>query len=190
LEILEQESVWLDSLGGEMLDILGVKKDDFVIDFGCGKGRYTIPLSQIVGQNGNVFAVERNLDDVVELRERISVYGGKGSINIINLEDIKLESVGNGVIDCVLAFDVLQYVEDWEKFFNTVRRVLKPCGTIHVYPAAVPHPGAIEIEKLLTALESTGFKACGKRMFRMMHNIDIVDDEVYSFSLCNYKFGA
>ena len=60
MEMSEHEKQWLTNQGAEMLATLGVKKHDSVIDFGCGKGRYTIPLSQVVGENGNVLAV--NLD--------------------------------------------------------------------------------------------------------------------------------
>ena len=183
MEMSEHEKQWLTDQGAEMIATLGVEEGSSVIDFGCGEGRYVIPLSQVVGENGNVLAVECDSDQVAVLRGRITAFGGQGPIRILNSDDIWLQSVDDGTIDSVFAFDVLQYIEDWEIFFESVCRVLKPCGSIHVYPAAIPHPGAVDVELLASTMNKIGLQGDGRRWFRMMHNKDIVNDEVYTFSL-------
>lgn len=40
---------WLDP-PSRVLDRLGVRADDVVIDFGCGPGFYTIPLARMAGR--------------------------------------------------------------------------------------------------------------------------------------------
>jgi predicted methyltransferase len=62
MEISQHETLWLQKTGAEMLRTLGVKEGDSVIDFGSGEGRYTTPLSQIVGIDGTVYAVERDTE--------------------------------------------------------------------------------------------------------------------------------
>jgi ubiquinone/menaquinone biosynthesis C-methylase UbiE len=181
MEMSEHEKQWVTAQGAEMITALGVEEGSSVIDFGCGKGSYTIPLSQVVGKNGNVLAVERNSDEVAVLRERISEFGGQGSITILSSEDVRLESVDDGTIDSVFVFDVLQHIDDWDIFFKSVRRVLKPGGRVHVYPATIPHPGSIDVKRVALAINRIGLQGDGKRQFRMVHNKDMVDDELFTF---------
>ena len=93
--------------------------------------------------------------------------------------------MADGTIDSVFAFDVLQHIEDWDIFFKSVYRVLKPGGSIHVYPAIVPHPEAVDLERVVLKMNKIGLQGGGKKKFRMMHNIDMVNDDVYTFSLPN-----
>ena len=37
-----------------ILDETGIKPGDFVLDYGCGSGSYTIPLAELVGGKGKV----------------------------------------------------------------------------------------------------------------------------------------
>ena len=185
MSILEHEKQWLMNKGAQMVATLGIKEGDSVVDFGCGKGRYTIPISQAVKKNGNLLAIERNSDETAVLRERVAEFGKKNVIQILEKEDIQLQSVENGVIDHIFVFDVLQYIDNWELFFNSVHRVLKSTGKIHVYPATIPHPGAVDIEKVNLTINMNGIWKRSEREFEMMHNKDMVIDKVYTFSLLN-----
>ena len=53
MDISKHETLWLQREGAKMISNLGVKPDDCVVDFGSGHGRYTIPLSQVVGVKGH-----------------------------------------------------------------------------------------------------------------------------------------
>jgi len=183
MNMSEHEEQWLTTHGAEMISTLGINSSNTVIDFGCGIGRYTIPLSRIAGENGRVFAVERDAQELAILRKRMDRFGNPDAIEVLESDDIRLQSVKDSSIDQMLVFDVLQYIEDHEMFFQSIHRVLKPGGQIHVYPAAVPHPGAVnmmQVEKLMTRC---GLTCTGKTQFRMMHNKDIVHDEVHTFLL-------
>ena len=183
MEILEHEEKWLSSNGAKMVSTLGVKPGSSVIDFGAGKGRYSIPISQVVGNDGSVLAVERDCDEVTVLRERMDCFGGYESIDILNDEDISLDSVDDKTIDNIFAFDVLQYIDDWEVFFKSLCRVLKTNGSIHIYPAAIPHPGVVDIIQVASLMNNLGLYENKKIEFEMMHNKDMVNDIVYSFIL-------
>lgn len=178
----EHEKQWITDHGAEMIKSLGIKEGHSVIEFGCGIGRYAIPLSQVVGKKGQVLAVEREPEEVNVLRERITLFCERGAIEILNSEDIRLQSVDDESVDHVLIFDVLQYIEDVELFFESVHRVLKPGGSLHVYPAKVPHPGAVDMEHVTSTINKLGLQSEEGRPFRMMHNKDMVDDVVYTFN--------
>lgn len=183
MECSDHEIRWLSNQGAEMIRALGVNQGRTVIDFGCGKGRYSIPIAQVIGSGGMVLAVERDADDVSELRKRTAEFGVQNFITILHSEDIRLLSVADGTVDCVFAFDVLQYIGDAKTFFQSIRRVLKPGGTLHVYPALIPHPGAVDMEQILSRIREAGLMECGSAIYRMMHSADLLDDRVYTFCL-------
>jgi len=184
MELSKHETSWLKHEGKTFLTTLGIKQDTRVIDFGCGQGRYTIPLAQVVGANGQVFAFERDNDAIAVVQERIPVFLNNSNVTFIttNTDDIT-STVIEKSIDSILVFDVLQYIQNWDIFFMSITKVLKLGGFIHIYPAAIPHPGDVNIKLARTKLEKMGFKLTNTREFRMMHSIDMLDDIVYSFCL-------
>jgi ubiquinone/menaquinone biosynthesis C-methylase UbiE len=183
-EISRHETLWLQSKGEKMLIDLGVKNQDYVIDFGCGEGRYTIPLSKIVGKKGCVYAVERDENAMAILQEKLPLFSITDAIKFLKVSDLeKTNTISDKTINSIFVFDVLQYVQDWDLLFSYFFRVLKPNGIICIYPAAIPHPGDVDIELVLSKMEKVGFKYIKLTKFRMMHNVDMVDDIVYSFCL-------
>ncbi len=184
MEISKHELLWLQSEGAKMIADLGVKSNDSVIDFGCGQGRYTIPLSQIVGEKGHVYSFERDDEAIAILNARLPVFS-KANIVSLHKEDI-LElstSISDKTIDSIFVFDVLQYIKDWDLLFTSFSRVLKLKGCIHIYPAAIPHPGSVDMELVNSKLIKFEFIQVNSNKYRMMHNVDMVDDIVFSFCL-------
>ena len=54
------------------------KLEPVVIDYGCGPGRYTLPIAKLVGPKGKVFAVDRReikdpLESFCGLKKKLSV---------------------------------------------------------------------------------------------------------------------
>jgi ubiquinone/menaquinone biosynthesis C-methylase UbiE len=183
MDILEQEQQWMLSRGSEMVQDLGINSDDVVVDFGCGIGRYVIPLSQAVGENGAVLAIERTSEDIETLKERVDLFGRASVVQVVATEDAQLLSVSDASVDSLLAFDVLQYIENWTDFFESVARVLKRSGMLHVYPAVGPHPGAVDVERMVSVATTCGLSVRAQRRFVMMHNKDLLEDEVYTFNV-------
>ena len=177
----EYEEQWLSGQGADMLRNLGVKESDCVVDFGCGRGRYTVPATQIVGQNGMVFAIERHINELDILNERLAKFSSNESVKILNTESLHLDSISSASVDVLLTFDVLQYIEDYETLFESVKRILKPNGLLLVYPASVPHPGDVDMELITEIIEKYGMKLESQKEYRMMHNKFMVDDIIYTF---------
>lgn len=185
MEISEHETLWLQSTGAKMITDLGIELSHKVIDFGSGQGRYSIPLSQVVGKEGKVYSFERDEKEISIFKSRISYFSKEKNISIHteNINELKTP-IANNTIDSILIFDVLQYIENWDQLFKNFHRILKPNGYIHIYPAAIPHPNSVDIEEAGTKLKKLGFEYHKSTTYRMMHNIDMVDDIVYSFCLC------
>jgi len=50
----------LESRVLDMLQKVGIRKGQTVLDFGCGYGMYTIPVAKIAGKQGRVYALDKN----------------------------------------------------------------------------------------------------------------------------------
>jgi len=186
MEISKHEMLWLQNEGAKMIADLGVKPDDCVIDFGCGQGRYTIPLSQVVGPNGHVYSFERDEEAIAVLNARLPIFSATNFVTLYKDDILELStSIPDKTIDSIFVFDVLQYIQDWDLLFLSFSRVLKPKGYIHIYPAAIPHPGSVDIELANSKLIKIGFERVRSSKYRMMHNVDMIDDIVYSLCLTN-----
>jgi ubiquinone/menaquinone biosynthesis C-methylase UbiE len=153
------------------------------VDFGCGVGRYAIPLSQAIGADGSVKAVERDTGDLHVLQHRIPEFPTGAPIDIVHSHDYCLTFIKDASTDAVLAFDVLQYVTDWSAFFMSVKRILRPSGVLHIYPAAIPHPNVVDLDLMERSLVDAGFRLLGRNTFTMMHNMHMVEDTVHSYSV-------
>ncbi len=186
MDISKHETLWLQREGAKMISNLGVKPDDCVVDFGSGHGRYTIPLSQVVGVKGHVYSFDSDQEVIEIQRARLPVFSSLGIVTLHNVELFELsKTIADQSVDSIFVFDVLQYVQDWDLLFSSFSRVLKPNGYIHIYPAAIPHPGSVDIELANLKLKKFGFEQLKATKYKMMHNVDMVEDVVYSFCLAN-----
>ncbi len=184
MEISKHETVWLESDGAKMLIDIGIKQGYNIIDYGCGEGRYTIPLSQIVGEKGCVYSVERDENAISVVQEKLPLFSNPDVVKFIKNDNLETSDIlSEKSIDAIFAFDVLQYVQDWNMLFRYFYTVLKPTGIVGIYPAAIPHPGDVDIKLVISKMEKIGFRYVKSNKFRMMHNVDMVDDVVYSFCL-------
>jgi len=88
-----------------MLQQIGIRSGQNVLDFGCGLGMYTIPVAKIVGEQGRVYALDKDNEALDELMQKVESAGLK---NIKRMETSgKLEiDLADESADVVLLFDV------------------------------------------------------------------------------------
>jgi len=126
---------WETADGVEFLKMVGFKAGQIVLDFGCRVGHYTIPAAKVVGDEGIVYAVDKEQQALNELQEKAIRLNLKNirTINSSGRIQIDLES---NFIDVVLFYDVLHYHEkkEREKLYAEAYRVLKRDGLFSVYP--------------------------------------------------------
>ena len=177
---------WFERDGVASLRQLGFAPGQRVIDFGSGPGRFTAPLSRIVGPGGGcVIAIDRSADGMERLRQRVRAHGRESAVEAVLADDGDgFSAMAVGPVDAVLAFDVLQHVKDREGFFGAVWEALRPGGVFYVYPAAVPHPGRIDMDAVRAALARHAFREAGRRRIRLPHAGNMVTDDVYLFARC------
>ena len=131
----EEMERWERKEGVEFLRKVGIRKNQNVLDFGCGVGHYTMPAARIVGSTGFIYPVDKEKQAVNQLKQ-------KAEAN--NLKNIKVTKASSQIqldfdsesIDVVLFYDVLHYLgkNDRKKLYQEASRVLKLDGLLSVYP--------------------------------------------------------
>lgn len=100
-----------------------IKIGDFILDYGCGPGGYTIAAAEIVGDSGKVYAA-----DVHPLAiKKVQIKANKKKLK--NVETIQTDCKTNledNRIDVILCFDVLHGINDKDCILKEFYRVLKP----------------------------------------------------------------
>ncbi len=147
----------LESRALEALQQIGIRKGQTVLDFGCGSGTYTIPAAKIVGEQGKVFALDRDRKALDELMQKAE------SARLKNIEriDTSRESkfgLADESIDVVLLFDVFHhyYFPDKDarkRLLEEIYRVMKPSAFILVWPKHMESEAKDEIKNANFYLE-------------------------------------
>jgi ubiquinone/menaquinone biosynthesis C-methylase UbiE len=108
----------------------GVTKGMTIVDLGSGPGFFTIPMAQMTGERGLVYAVDSNQAMLDGLKENIAK--SEVNPNIIKMvnSDVCHTGIPEQSVDLVLFANVLHEVEDKKPFFQEVRRISKTTAYI------------------------------------------------------------
>lgn len=103
-----------------------LKKGMTIADLGSGPGFFTIPMAQMTGEKGLVYAVDNNQIMLNGLKENIAK--SKVNPNIIKIvnNDVRHTGIPKESVDLVLFANLLHEIEDKKVFFQEVRRISKP----------------------------------------------------------------
>ena len=121
----------------QLLDVLqqiGIRRGQTVLDFGCGYGTYTILVARIVGEQGKVYALDKEaLDDLMKKAE---------SAALENIERMDIsEDLGihlpDESVDVVLLFDVFHsfyfpQAGDRRRLLVEIYRIMKSSGFLSI----------------------------------------------------------
>jgi ubiquinone/menaquinone biosynthesis C-methylase UbiE len=143
----------------EMLPQIGIRKGRAVLDFGCGSGTYTIPAAKIVGEQGRVYALDKDKEALDKLMQKAESAALK---NIKRMETSgKLEiDLADESVDVVLLFDVFHsfyfpQADDRKRLLGEIYRIMKPSAflSISVWPNLIESGTEDEIKNADFRLE-------------------------------------
>jgi len=164
---------WLDVDGPGFLRQAGVKERDFVLDFGCGEGHYTIPAAMVVGQDGKVYAFDKD-DMALEYLSREIENRGIKNIRILKGDlAIPLNDV---CIDTALCYDVIHYFKDRECLYREIYRVLREGGLFSLYPKhnrddfPLMELASLNLEDIIEEVQREGFVLQSKLQGNIFHD--------------------
>ncbi len=113
----------------EKLRKVGIKEGQFILDFGCGPGSYSIAASQLVGENGRVYALDKLPIAIKMVNKKAQKLGLK---NIKTIKSNLKTELGDNSIDVVILFDVIHEIDDKQNLFDEMYRILKSNGILSV----------------------------------------------------------
>jgi ubiquinone/menaquinone biosynthesis C-methylase UbiE len=152
LSISKSKEMELELRVLEMLQQIGISRGQTVLDFGCGYGICTIPTARIVGEQGKVYALDKDREALDGLMQRAESAGLR---NINRMETSGEPEIGltDESIDVVILFDVFHSfyfptVEDRKRLLAEIHRVMKPSAflSISLWPNLMEPQAEHEIE--------------------------------------------
>jgi ubiquinone/menaquinone biosynthesis C-methylase UbiE len=175
---------WLRTRAQSFLRRTGIRNGRCVLDFGCWEGRYTIPAARIVGDEGLVYAVDKDRA-ALRVMKRKAKKEGLRNIEAIHVPAGKSVPVPAQVADFALLYDVLHggYLPekpDRKSVLREIHRTLKRGGRLSCYLTHVKE-FRLTFGELLAEIESTGFRLLGESRRTLVHSDKVVRGRVFSF---------
>lgn len=108
---------------------VNIKKGDIILEYGCGSGSFTIPIAEMVGPSGKVYAADMHPLS----SEKIAEKAKKNKLNNIETIQTKCKTNLDGKsTDKVVLIDVLHDLKYYKKNLEEFHRTLKQKGTLWV----------------------------------------------------------
>ncbi|WP_069262232.1 class I SAM-dependent methyltransferase [Paraburkholderia nodosa] len=187
--------------GLQLLDVLGLREGERVLDVGCGTGRLTESAAQRVGEHGEVLGL-----DPLPLRVQRALERAQGRFAARVGRAEALETVPDAHYDVVYFNSVIHWIPDQAQALREAWRVLKPGGRIGftTMPEEAPHdlhvvlralfsgepewqragigaPNKLTHERSAALLQGAGFDVTHNEIRTFGDTFDNVDD-VLAFS--------
>ena len=147
----------LESRALEVLKRIGIRRGQTVLDFGCGSGTYTIPAARIVGEQGRVYALDKDKKALDELMQKAESTGLRNIERMETTGKLEIELIDE-YIDVVLVFDVFHpyyfpQADDRRRLLSEIYRIMKPTAFVSVWPKHMESETEDEVEKANFYLE-------------------------------------
>ncbi len=110
----------------ELLKNSGISRGMRVLDFGCGNGEVSELILEIVGEKGEVVAVDIN-DRPLAVAEKRFAESKTKNIRVLNY-DILSKSLDLGFFDAVVGRRVLMYLKNLNEVIGELSSLLAPDG--------------------------------------------------------------
>jgi ubiquinone/menaquinone biosynthesis C-methylase UbiE len=149
--------------------ILGdlVSTGDTVVDLGCGPGFFTLPLAEMVGDEGSVIAVDLQQAMLDKLGVRAEREGLASRIHLHRCEAGTLGLDGEPA-DFALAFWMVHEVPDQWRFFQQTHDLLRS-GARLLLVEPMGHVVKAAFAQTLSASEAAGFRSVGRPRIFFSH---------------------
>jgi Methylase involved in ubiquinone/menaquinone biosynthesis len=112
------------------LERLGIARGDIVIDVGAGSGFFSLPASEVVGSEGEVFAVDIQ-PEAIAIIERKRIARGRQNLHVVLSSEASL-NLPNGFGSLALLYTVLHEVDDKATMLRNLHRALRDGGRIAI----------------------------------------------------------
>ena len=132
--------------GRTVLSDLALRGDEIAIDAGCGSGRLTAELLELL-PHGRVIAIDRSANMVAEARANLAKFGDRVTVIQADVGHLTLDDVGEPV-ELLFSTATFHWIRDHHALFRGLFSVLKPGGLLSAQCGGGPN-----LESLLARAE-------------------------------------
>ena len=180
---------WEAENGPDCLRRIGIKSGDFVLDFGCGPGRFSISAAQLVGAMGQVYAIDSNPSVLWKVRRKADALGLQNIRTAGSLAELA-RLPGARRYDVALAFDMLHFLDPpaRNRFYRELRDILSDNGLLAVHPKHVKTDEPAKFFATMTAedvareIEAAGYRLDQRLPLLIWHAHDMIGGTVWRLS--------
>jgi ubiquinone/menaquinone biosynthesis C-methylase UbiE len=143
-----------------VLQEVGIEPGFCILDYGCGSGSYIVPLAELIGTSGQIYALDIHPLAIKKVR-KIALQKG-----ITNLRTIKSgceTGLADNHVDVVLLYDTFHTLAQPNQVLRELHRVLKSDGTLSF---SDHHMKEQDILSRLTNMDLFKLSARGKKTYR------------------------
>jgi len=109
------------------LEEVGIKPGFHALDYGCGPGSYIIPLAELVGESGKIYALDIH---PLAIRKAQGIASKKRLANVKTILSGCQTGLPDNSLDVVLLYDIFHHLSDPDVVLKELHRVLKPGGIL------------------------------------------------------------
>jgi ubiquinone/menaquinone biosynthesis C-methylase UbiE len=110
-----------------ILGEVGIEPGFHVLDYGCGPGSYIIPLAELVGESGKIYALDIHPLAIQRVKD---IASKKQLTNVETILSDCQTGLSDNSLDAVLLYDIFHHLNDPDAVLKELHRVLKPDGIL------------------------------------------------------------
>ncbi len=139
-----------------------------VLDVGCGVGWFSIPMAEMVGEDGKVIAVDlqQEMLDILGRRAERTVLGRRIRLHKCDQNHLGIDAN----IDFALVFAMLHEVPDQERMLGEIKDSLKPEGKLLLAEPPI-HVSKKAFDNEVVVAQKVGFKLVEFPKVRWSHAV-------------------
>lgn len=128
----------------KVLEVVGIREGESVLDFFCGPGDFSIAAAEMVGEKGEVNALDIHplALETVEARA-----GRRGFRNLYTIFSDLETGMKDGSVDAVLLYGVLHRTSDKGSLIREISRITRPGGVVSVSGPRMDRDSLIRLMK-------------------------------------------
>ena len=111
----------------EKLEKFNISNGDYLLDYGCGPGSYTIEAAKMVNSKGKVYAADIHPIAIKKIKKKAEKENLKNITPLLTDHETGLE---DNSMDFIICFDVLHEIQNQQAVLNEFHRVLKLNGLL------------------------------------------------------------
>ena len=111
----------------DLLKEAGVESGFCILDYGCGPGSYILPLAELAGPSGKIYALDINPLAIKEVKR---IAARKGIENIETIESDCNTGLSDNYVNVVILYDTFHEFSQPDDVLRELHRVLKSGGTL------------------------------------------------------------